>query len=151
MSTVDDAVLALRRSEERYRSLVEATAQAVWTTTPDGRVHDDLPGWRAITGQSPDEALGHGWLDAVHPDDRARVRRAWARAVQTQTLYEVEYRVRTTDGAVRHVTARGVPVFECDGSVREWVGTCSEITTTVALEGALAGERVLLQQVIEHS
>jgi len=151
MSTVDDAVLALRRSEERYRSLIEATTEVVWTTTPDGRILDDLPTWRTITGQSRDEVLGHGWLEAVHPDDRGRVQRAWARAVRTRTLYEVEYRVCSADGATRHLAARGVPVFECDGSVREWVGTCSEITTTVALEGALAGERVLLQQVIEQS
>src|SRR3954447_1933346 len=119
MSTVDD-VLALRHSEERYRSLVEATAQAVWTTTPDGRVHDDLPSWRAITGQSPDEVLGHGWLDAVHRDDRRRVSEAWEAAVRTNGVYDVQYRVRAAGGGVRHLAARGVPVLELDGTVREW-------------------------------
>jgi PAS domain S-box-containing protein len=138
MRAVEDALAALRRSEERYRSLVEATAQVVWTTPPDGRLQDDLPSWRAITGQSADEVLGHGWLDAVHPDDRRRVSEAWEAAVRTNGVYDVQYRVRAADGGVRHLAARGVPVFECDGTVREWVGTCTDVT---ARAEQLAGER----------
>jgi PAS domain S-box-containing protein len=138
MREVEDAVAALRQSEERYRSLVEATAQVVWTTAPDGRLREDVPAWRAITGQSPDEVLGHGWLDAVHRDDRERVAAAWRRAVETNGSYDVQYRVRAADGGVRHLQARGVPVFDDGGTVREWVGTCTDVTASVE---ALAGER----------
>ena len=70
---------AVRRSEERYRSLVQAGAQVVWVTTPTGEIAEDSPEWRWITGQSLEEYLGSGWLDAVHPEDRERVERDWAR------------------------------------------------------------------------
>src|SRR5580700_2599479 len=62
---------AVRRSEERYRSLVQAGAQVVWVTTPTGQIAEDSPEWRWITGQSLEEYLGNGWLDAIHPEDRS--------------------------------------------------------------------------------
>src|SRR5689334_17374420 len=68
---------AVRRSEERYRSLVQAGAQVVWVTTPTGEIAEDSPEWRWITGQSAEEFRGSGWLDAIHPEDRDRVERDW--------------------------------------------------------------------------
>src|ERR1035438_5157653 len=61
---------AVRRSEERYRSLVQAGAQVVWVTTPTGAIAEDSPEWRWITGQTLEEYLGSGLLDASHPEDR---------------------------------------------------------------------------------
>src|SRR5688572_8808443 len=61
------AVLSWR--EARFRALVEASATVVWTARADGWV-EDMPRWRALTGQSVEEHRGFGWLDAIHPDDR---------------------------------------------------------------------------------
>lgn len=122
------AEAALQNSEERYRSLVVATAQVVWSTNPQGEV-EDMPMWRTITGQSIEEVRGWGWLQAVHPEDRERTQAVWSDAVRTRTLYNVEYRVRRWDGQYRHMWVRGVPVMEADGeTIREWVGTCNDIT-----------------------
>ena len=54
------AAEALRRSEERYRSLVQAGAQVVWVTTPDGEIAEDSPEWRWITGQTAEEYRQQG-------------------------------------------------------------------------------------------
>src|SRR5207248_6014379 len=86
----------LRASEARYQALVAATAQIVWTTSPKGVV-DDMPAWRAYTGQRVEEVRGWGWLDALHPEDRARAARLWAEAVAARSACEVEYRVRRHD------------------------------------------------------
>ena len=119
---------AMRRSEERYRSLVIATAQIVWTTNAQGEVVDDIPTWRAFTGQSEEEIKGWGWSNALHPEDRERTAAIWRHAVETRALYDTEYRVRRYDGEYRYLAARGVPVVGKDGSIREWVGTCTDIT-----------------------
>jgi len=119
---------ALRESEERYSSLVVATAQIVWTTNARGEVSGDIPSWRALTGQSVDDIKGWGWINALHPDDRERTAALWRRAVEERTLYDTEYRLRRYDGEYRHLAVRGVPVLEKDGSIREWVGTCNDIT-----------------------
>jgi PAS domain S-box-containing protein len=120
------ALLKLRHGEERYRSLVSAASQIVWSAGADGQAHD-MSGWRAFTGQSEQTVQGDGWLEAIHPHDRAMARQAWQHAVQTQTVYHVEYRLHKHDGTYEYFLSRGVPVFESDGRVREWVGMSTNI------------------------
>jgi PAS domain S-box-containing protein len=135
--------VALRRSEERYRALVLASAQVVWTTPPDGLV-DDMPMWRDYTGQTLEQVRGWGWLNAIHPDDRERTAAIWKNAVATGGLYETEYRVRRADGQYRHFSIRGVPVLEDDGSIREWVGICTDIHEHKQIEDELHKQAALL-------
>ena len=119
---------ALKRSEERYCALVVAIGQIVWTTGPKGEVIEDLPAWRAFTGQSFEEIKGSGWIAALHPGDRDRTAAAWSAAVAARTLFEAEYRLRRHNGEYRYFAAHGVPVLEKDDTIREWVGICSDIT-----------------------
>src|ERR1700727_572308 len=118
---------AVRRSEERYRSLVQAGAQVVWVTTPTGQIAEDSPEWRWITGQSLDEYLGNGWLDAIHPEDRERGEREWRECVRAGKVFDSRYRVRTKTGSYRHYDVRAVPI-ERDGKIIEWVGASTDVT-----------------------
>jgi PAS domain S-box-containing protein len=134
---------SLRYSEKRYRALLTATAQIVWTTPPDGMV-EDMPIWRDYTGQTLEQVRGWGWLDAIHPDDRERTAAVWSQAVKARSAYETEYRIRRTDGLYRHFSIRGVPVLEQNGSIREWVGACSDIHERKQIEDELRRQAVLL-------
>lgn len=120
---------AVRRSEERYRSLVEAspTAQAVGTSDPEGYAIEDSPSWRALTGQSLEEMRGRGWLTAVHPDYREVTERELDAAIADRRIYQSEFRLRLRDGSYRWFASKGVPVYDEDGSLREWVGTTTDI------------------------
>jgi PAS domain S-box-containing protein len=129
-----DKARFLEQSEERYRSLVAASAQMIWTTNPAGEVGEDLPTWRAFTGQSYEEIKGWGWASALHPDDLERTKAVWTHSVATRTLYEIEYRVRRKDGEYRHFAVRGVPVIGKDGIICEWTGACTDITEHKAAE-----------------
>lgn len=119
--------LALRRGEERYRSLLHAGNQMVWAARPEGDVHEDCPEWRRVTGQTPEEFLGHGWLGAVHPEDREPVRRAWNDAVAAGETFEAAFRVRARSGDHRHYRSRAVPLMR-GGELVEWVGAHTDIT-----------------------
>ena len=133
-----EAENALRIREERFRSLVSATSQIVWSNTPDGRVDEDSPSWRAFTGQTYEEWRGFGWLDAVHPDDRATTKAAWLACVATKTLFEARYRLRRADGQYRWTDVRGVPILDAEGAIREWIGTNTDIHEIVLAEAELA-------------
>jgi PAS domain S-box-containing protein len=126
----------LAASEARYRALVEAMASVVWRTDAAGLV-EDMPEWRALTGQGGAEVRGWGWLDALHPEDRAPARAAWERAVADRAVYETEYRIRGRDGAWRWYAVRGVPVRDAGGAVREWVGVCIDIDERKRAEAEL--------------
>jgi len=118
----------LGQNEDRYRSYIEVTGQLGWTTNANGEVAGDIPTWRRFTGQSQAEVEDWGWLNAVHPDDREHAEQAWRKALGDRTTYETEYRVLRHDGIYRHFLARGLPVLDQDEQVREWVGTCIDIT-----------------------
>ncbi|MBW4560784.1 MAG: PAS domain S-box protein [Mojavia pulchra JT2-VF2] len=128
---------ALRKSEERYRSLVEATSQIVWNTNALGEFADEQLNWSIFTGQSSAELKGWGWLNAVHPDDQAHTAAAWSAAVASRTMYEVEHRLHRYDGEYRYMSVRAVPVSEPDGSIREWIGVHTDITDKKRAEEAL--------------
>ncbi|MHB1877318.1 MAG: SpoIIE family protein phosphatase, partial [Streptosporangiaceae bacterium] len=117
----------LRRATERYRSLVQAGNQVVWVTDPAGRVAEDAPEWRWITGQSAAEYLAEGWLGAVHPDDRGRIEQDWLDCVGTGTVFDGSYRIRTKTGSYRHYDVRAVPI-ERDGVIVEWMGASTDVT-----------------------
>jgi PAS domain S-box-containing protein len=120
----------LRRSEERFRSLLSATTQIIWTTNAAGHIVERTPSWEAFTGQSSSEYMGpeDGWSRAVHPDDRERLRAQWATAVaEAPSVHEVRYRLRRQDGEYRRVEVRAVPIRDADGTVREWVGSIVDV------------------------
>ncbi|MEG4491522.1 PAS domain S-box protein [Microcoleus sp. D3_18_C4] len=130
-----EAEESVRLSEERYRSLAMATAQMVWTTNPSGIFDKPQPDWIAYTGMSWKEK--DNWIEAVHPEDRDRTIQAWMGAIETKSLYEVEHRLRAADGSYRHFWVRGVPLLAADGSIREWVGTHTDISDRVQVLEAL--------------
>ena len=99
----DRAEGASHHSEERYRSLVLASSEVVWSTNAMGDVVEDLTSWRAFTGQTKEEMMGRGWTQKVHPDDIQRVAELWERSLATGTAHENEFRVLSAGGTYRHV------------------------------------------------
>jgi len=82
---------------------------------------EDSPSWRAFSGQTLEEYRGLGWLDAIHPDDRAAVWESWCKARDAEAPHEVEYRARRHDGIYRHLLVRVAPVVGEDGRVDDWI------------------------------
>ncbi len=115
------------RSEQRYRSLVEATAAIVSTIDAEGRFRGRLPAWEAYTGQSWPDYADMGWLTAVHPDDREQFRVEWTSAFASGEFHEAACRLwNAATAEYRYVNARGVPIME-NGAVREWIGAITDV------------------------
>ncbi|MGI3776041.1 MAG: response regulator [Janthinobacterium lividum] len=136
-----DQEAALRHSERRFRSLTEASAAIVWNTPASGEMQAGQTHWARFTGQDVSQYGGWGWLEAVHPDDRATTAQVWGEAVRDTRTYDVEHRVRRNDGEWRWMTARAVPVLDDGGALDGWVGTHTDITHRKRAEAELEAAR----------
>lgn len=126
--------LEVQAREARYQALVQATSQAIWTADQFGNRSGDFAWWAELTGQSPADAAGAGWLNSIHPDDQEAVRAAWAQARETLTVLNITYRIRTRQGDYRNYAVRGVPITDPHGNLREWIGTFNDITERKQIE-----------------
>lgn len=113
---------ALRESEARHRLVVETWAQAVWVTDPAGVVINDSASWRAYTGQTFEEWLGYGWIDAIHPEDCAFAERQWREAIAARGVVNAEFRLRAPDGGWRWTNVCAAPVIDKYRNIEKWVG-----------------------------
>src|SRR3954468_15197642 len=127
----------LRESEQRWRSLTEALPQLVWSATPDGACDYFSTQWTQHTGVPERDLLGWRWLAVLHPDDREPTRRLWTDSAAGRGPYDVEYRVRRSDGAYRWFKTRGTPIRDSAGRVVQWFGTCTDISDLRQTEQAL--------------
>lgn len=144
-------VSELTQSQRRFRSLVEASAQIVWVANREGEVEEDSPSWRTFTGQTYEQWIGHGWLDAVHEDDRESAKAKWQQAVHTGEMLTSQYRLRHRDGGYRWVQVRAVAERAVDGSIKSWVGMITDITQQKAWEGELRERETQLRRVIDNT
>jgi PAS domain S-box-containing protein len=126
--TLTERARNLERQTQRYQQYIGATTQILWGADTGGGMAGDTATWRAFTGQTEEQVRGRGWLDAVHPDDRTAAATAWDAAVRDRAVFETELRLRNRRGEYCHFACRGVPILHPDGGVREWVGTCTDIT-----------------------
>ncbi len=120
------AVRRLRESETNFRALAEATTQAVWESSESGRSEFLSQWWNDLTGQELGDK--QNWLDVLHPDDREQARAAWEFALENKTLFDAQYRIKNRSGEYQHFDVRGVPVFNEDGSFRQWIGTFQNVS-----------------------
>jgi PAS domain S-box-containing protein len=134
----------MRLSQEKFRTLVEAIPHLVWTSNEDGRWHYASPQWLDFTGQTIEQASGLGWLDAVHPQDRERILRAWDTAGVNGRL-DMEYRLRDRDGAYRWFRTTAAPLSTKNGET-QWFGTCSDFEEQIAARQVLARSREELER-----
>lgn len=131
------AKAVLRESETRHHLLIESWAQAVWETDAAGVVVADSPSWRAYTGQTLEEWLGYGWLNAIHPDDRAFAERQWREAMAARRLVNAEFRLRAPDGGWRWTNVLASPLLDAGGNIEKWLGLNIDIHDRKQAEAAL--------------
>ena len=117
----------VQRESRRLRDVIETIPAYVWSALPDGSVDFINRRWLEFTGFSSDQALGWGWADAVHPEDRARLDEAWRVAVASGDAMEGEARMRSADGQYRWLLFRSVPLRDRSGKIVKWYGKSTDI------------------------
>ena len=140
------AVEAMRESERRFQTLADTSPVGIFQTDAQGKTTYVNPRWCEISGLSATEALGDGWLRAVHPEDREKLAQGWQAANQVQSISKADYRFVHPGGSISWVMGQAVPEKDAAGRVVGYVGTITDITERKRAEDAWRGSEMLLKE-----
>jgi PAS domain S-box-containing protein len=132
---------ALMESQMLFKTLAQMSPVGIFRTRPDGYTTYVNPRWTELSGLSFDEALGQGWLRAVHPSDRDMVSNGWSSKTEKADKSMAEYRFQRSDGTIVWVLGNALPEI-IDGELKGYIGTITNITDIkVALEKIEVSEK----------
>ena len=118
----------IKESEKKYRFLADAIPQIIWIGESDGRLTYFNQATMDYSGKDYNTFLeSNGWLDIVHPDEKAENKRLWIESVKNKTPFTYEHRFRSKTGEYKWFLSRAVPQIDEFGNVTKWVGASTDI------------------------
>jgi len=139
----------LQASENQFRTLTNFAPVGIYFTDPQGNCLLVNERWSELAGLSPKEAKGRGWIQALHPEDRERVRQEWYGAAQAGREFHSEYRFQTRNGTVNWLVGLAITVRDSKGTVTGYIGSVTDITKRKRAEEALAASEKRLRTILE--
>jgi PAS domain S-box-containing protein len=120
-------ILQLRESEQRFRDMADHAPVWIWIT--DENKKDTYFNAIALNylGLTLEEALNKSWAEFAHPEDAARMIKAFDVAFEKQEAFTIEYRLRRYDGECRWFMDNGSPRHFHTGEFAGFIGTCMDI------------------------
>ncbi|HXA03121.1 MAG TPA: PAS domain-containing protein, partial [Cytophagaceae bacterium] len=127
VSEINQIEKRLRESEENYRFLAESMPQLLWITNSKGECIYANSKWTEYTGQDFAAYKDFGAIRSIHPDDVDEVMKTWSESISTGKGFSMQYRLINKEGETRWFLVRSVPMFDEEGKIQRWIGTCTDI------------------------
>lgn len=118
---------ALTASAEHLRMVANVIPDLLWNSSPDGNRTWFNARWLEYTGQTYEEAIGMGYVNAIHPDDRELLAKNFREAVLLRQHFENQHRIRKATGEYRWYLVRAAPVLDERGEVIQMYGAAADI------------------------
>lgn len=125
------------RARDFYFSLFSGFPNLVWRSDTTGGCDYLNQGWLDYTGRRQQAEFGAGWLEGVHPDDRARWQEIIADTFPAQKPFEYEFRLRRADGTYGWMICNGRPYHDMQGGFAGYLCSCYDNTARRAMASAL--------------
>lgn len=118
----------LERTRRHLKKLIEFIPAAIYEKDPSGNCTFVNDTYTRLTGLKPKDALGQGWVNALHPEDRDSVLQAWQEAMQSKKSLNSIYRIRRPDGSTIFVHGRSEALLDANGKVETYICSFQDIT-----------------------
>jgi PAS domain S-box-containing protein len=115
-------------SEHLLRNITTAAPTGLWKSNEAGELNYVNQTWIDWTGLSFEESMGDGWMKAVVEEDLDKAINKFLHAIELRIGYEVEFRIKHTDGTLHWCIITGKPQYRNDGSFVGYIGACVDIT-----------------------
>ena len=145
---LENANTALAQKNQELDAIVQTAPDIIFSRQPDGSRDYLSARFYEYTGAPQESAIGYGWLEYLHPEDKEQSLAHWLRCVESGEAYESEYRLRSADGKFRWFRARAVPLRNPEGKILKWYGTCSDIHDRKMLEQSIRENAVELERLV---
>ena len=129
--------MALRESEALFRNMADHAPVMVWVTDETGYSTYVSQSWYDFSGQKEGTALGFGWLDVIHPDERELARKRFLEFNEKRQPFSIDYRFRRRDGVYCWGIDAGKPRFSADGQFKGYIGSVMDISDRKRMEEQL--------------
>ena len=139
----------LAQRNQELDAIVQTAPDIIFSRHADGSREYISSRFYEYTGAPPGAAVGFGWLDYLHPDDKDASLGQWMRCVESGEEYESEYRLRRADSQYRWFRARAVPLRNQQGTIVKWYGTCSDIHDSKQLEQSIRDSAIQLEKLVD--
>jgi len=121
--------LAIRESEERFRTMANSISQLAWIARVDGSRFWYNQRWYEYTGTTSGQMEGWDWQSVHDPETLPHVLARWKAAIDSGEPFEMEFPLRGADGKFRAFLTRALPLKDAAGRVMQWFGTNTDVET----------------------
>jgi PAS domain S-box-containing protein len=125
---------ALKESEARFQNMANTAPVLIWITDTDALFTFVNNFWLQYTGRTLGQELGMSWLEGIHPDDLNRFMQTYTTSFESRKPFEIEFRIKKSDGSYRWILSKGVPRFQTDGRFAGYIGSCTDINDQKVIE-----------------
>jgi PAS domain S-box-containing protein len=134
-------------SEKRFRMLTSNAPVGIFQTDSEGNCIYVNERWIELTGLTEKEALGQGWVKALHPEDKESIFNDWYYAAANQLEFSREYRYLKPDGTINWVHGNAISLRDKAGLVTSFLGTVVDMTDRIRLQALLEAEKQILEMI----
>ena len=151
---VSERVLNRKKLEEReieLRNLIDAVPVIIRISDKDAQSSYLNKNWYDYTGQQEEQGLQSGWMEAIHPEDRARAEKDFRSAVSEEKEYRITYRLRAADGEYRCMLDRSRPKYSAEGDFEGMVSSIVDVHEDKLKEKVIREKEHRIRSIVEEA
>ncbi len=140
----------LKNSEQLFRRLSANAPTAIYQANKDGTCSYVNEEWLKYSGQTYEEALGVGWTNAIHPEDKDHVIESWQESITTGKKFLIDFRLLNKKGEVLWISAKTVGLYDTKKELYGYIGILIDITERKIAEEELIKSQKYLENILNN-